>query len=149
MQHRLKTNLDIRKNPRFSRSFSKSFVVQEIPYINAITIELHLNGFNNNRSSLGNSNNENYMDINFKPPTNVFYLNIYKTAILYLFKFQDPTSFQKRLTIKKKITKNNFETKKSEQDFLIPLETIMQIMDLYKQANLKEDGVTMNVLVDT
>lgn len=88
------------------------------------------------------------MDIDSKPPPNAFYLNMYKTATQYLFKFKDPTSSQKISMINKKITKNNVETRKLKLDYLIPLEIIMQTMDLYEQARLKEDGVTMNVLAE-
>lgn len=89
------------------------------------------------------------MDIDSKPPPNVFHLNMYKTATQYLFKFKDPTFFQKISMINKKITKNNVETGIPKIDYLISLETILQTIDLYEQASLEEDRVTMNILVET
>lgn len=149
IQQKLKTPQNIRKNPCVSGPFFRGFVVQETPYINATTAELNPNTFNDDKASLGNSNDKNRIDIDFKPSPNVFYLKKYKTATLYLFKFQDPTSSQKILTINKKITKNNVETRKPILDNFVPLETIWQTMDLYKQTRLEEDGIMMNVLAET
>lgn len=89
------------------------------------------------------------MDIDSKPSPNAFYLKMYKTVTPYLFKFQDPTSSQKILTINKKIIKNNVETGKPKLDYLILIKTIMQTMNLYEQARLEENRVTMNVLAKT
>lgn len=132
MQQRLRTLQNIRKNPRVSGPSSGGSVVQETPHIDATTAELHPNAFNDDTSSLDNNDNENHIDIDFQPPPNAFYLNMYKTVTQYLFKFKDPTSSQKISIINKKITKNNVETGKQKLDYLIPLEIIMQTIDLYE-----------------
>ncbi len=89
------------------------------------------------------------MDVDSKPPPDQFHLKIYNKATPYLFKLKDPIYRQKLEKLNEKIVKNNVETKKPTMDYLIPLPTITETIELYEQAKDDEDGAKMNLLTET
>lgn len=111
-------------------------------------MEFSSDAFNDNISSLGNSNNKNLIEINSKLAPNLFYLNIYNKVIFYLFWLKNLIFFQKILKINQKIIMNNIKIEKPKTNYLILLKTITKIMSLYKQAKLDKDRVTINVLIE-
>lgn len=152
IQQRLQIPQNIRKNLYVSGlslgAFGGSFV-QETPQTDVTTAKFHPNAFNDDTRSLGDSNDEDPMKIDSKPPPNQFHLNIYNKATPYLFRLKDLISLQKISKINQKIIMNNVKTEKPKTDYLIPLETITKTTSLYEQAKLNKDGVTMNVLAKT
>lgn len=151
MQQRLQIPQNIRKNPHVSgpsSGASGGSFVQETPHTDVTTAELHPDAFNDDTSSLGDSDDKDPMEIDSKPPPDQFHLNMYNKATAYLFRLKDPISLQKISKINQKITMNNVKTEKPKTDYLIPLETITKTMSLYEQAKLDKDGVTMNVLAE-
>lgn len=84
-------------------------MVQKTPYTDITTTGFHLNTFkNNNISSLGDSNNNNHIDIDLKPQLDKFYLDIYKMVTLDIFKLKNINFAKNIMKLNKMIKAHNF-----------------------------------------
>lgn len=148
-EQRPKTPQGVGKNPRVPKPSSGGSAVQETPHTDVTPAEFHPNAFDDDTSSLGDSDDENRMQVDSKPPPDQFHLKMYNRATSYLSELKDPICRQKIEKMNEKIVKNNVETKKSTMDYLIPLSTITETMELYEQAKDNKDGAKMDLLAET
>ena len=124
-------------------------IVQETPHTDVTTAGFHPNAFkDDDTSGLGDSNNDNHMDIDPKPQPDEFYLNIYKMATPDIFKLKDTNSAKKVMKLNKRIEAHNFQNNKPKMDFLIPLKTIAETMILYEDAKENNAEAKMNSLAE-
>lgn len=111
-------------------------------------MRFYFNAFkDNNISCFNNSNNNNHIDINLKPEPDKFYLDIYKIAILDIFKLKNTNSAKKIMQLNKSIKAHNLQNKKPKMDFFILLNTIIKTMILYENANKNYFKAKMNLLI--
>ena len=105
--------------------------MQKTPHTELTIVTFHPNAFkDNNISGLGDSNDNNHIDIDPKLPPDEFYLNVYKMATPDMFKLKDINSTKKVMKLNKRIKAHNFQNNKSKIDFLILLKIIARTMIL-------------------
>lgn len=102
----------------------------------------------NNICNLGDSNDNNHIDINLKTRPDGFYLNIYKIATSDIFKLKNINYAKKIMKLNMSIKTHNFENNKPKMKFFILLKTMAKIIILYESIKKNNSKAKMNLFAE-